>query len=127
MSRRDQAVILLAQGKSVTDVSDSVGVSRQTIYTWMDDEEMQRSIQLEKTRLIRSLSALMIKVTLQALYHLDKVTEGDPEVTMARDVQVRLQADRLVIQKVRDLMEMADLEDRVSRLEERDRYDTRHR
>ena len=122
MSRRDQAVILLAQGKSVTDVSDSVGVSRQTIYTWMDDEEMQKSIQVEKTRLIRSLSALMIKVTLQALYHLDKVTEGDPEVTMARDVQVRLQADRLVIQKVRDLMEMASLEERVSRLEERDRY-----
>ena len=122
MSRRDQAVILLAQGKTVTDVSDQVGVSRQTVYTWMDDQDLQRSIQAEKTRLIRSLSSLMIKVTLQALHHLDKVTEGDPEVTQARDIQVRLQADRLVLQKIRDLMEMASLEERVSRLEERDRY-----
>lgn len=124
-SRRDKAVILLAQGQSVTDVSDQIGVSRQTIYTWMDDPEMQKSIQSEKTRLIRTLSSLMIKVALQALSHLDEVTSGDPEVTMSRDVEVRLKADRLVIQKIRDLLELADHEDRITRLEERDRHDYR--
>jgi len=116
-SRRDEAVILLAHGRSITEVSDDVGVSRQTVYNWLSDEDYQRRIQDEKSRLIRSMSSLMASVCYKALLHIDKMTDGDTEVTMARDADVRLKADRLVLSKLRDLVELADHETRLTRLE----------
>jgi len=119
MSRRDKAVILLAQGKSVTDVSDQVGVSRQTIYTWLSDDDYKRQLQDEKMHLIRSLSSLMVSVCTNALRHLEKMTEGDQTVTLARDADVRLKADRLALSGLRDLIELADHEVRITTLEKR--------
>jgi len=116
-SRRDKAVILLAQGKSVTDVSDQIGVSRQTIYNWLSDPDYQRQVDDQKTYLVRSLSSLMISVCANALRHLEKFTSGDQTVTLARDADVRLKADRLAVSRLRDLIELADHEVRISRLE----------
>ena len=55
-SRRDKAVILLAQGTSITDVSDEIGVSRQAIYNWLSDEDYQRQVQDEKLLYMRVLA-----------------------------------------------------------------------
>lgn len=118
-SRRDKAVILLAHGRPITEVSDEVGVSRQTIYNWLSDEEYQSLVDAEKTRIARSLSSRMLTVCDKALMHLDRITEGDTEVTMARDADIRLKADRLVLSRLRDLYELVDHEVRITRLEKR--------
>ena len=116
-SRRDKAVILLAQGTSITDVSDEIGVSRQAIYNWLSDEDYQREIQDEKMLYMRLLSSRMASVCEQALQHLEKVTAGDQSVTLARDADIRLKADRLALTQLRDLYELADHEVRLTRLE----------
>jgi len=121
-SRRDKAVILLAQGQSVTEVSDEIGVSRQAIYNWLSDDDYQRQVQDEKMLYMRLLSSRIVRVCDQALRHLEKVTEGDTDVTLARDADIRLKADRLALTQLRDLYELADHEVRISRLEKRGRY-----
>ena len=116
-SRRGKAVSLLARGRPITEVSDQVGVSRQTIYNWLDDDNYKRQVMSEKARIVEALSSRMISVTDKALQHLEKVTSGDTEFTMARDADIRLKADRLVLQYLRDLYELADHEVRITRLE----------
>jgi transposase len=116
-SRRGKAVSLLARGRSITEVSDQVGVSRQTIYNWLDDDNYKRQVMSEKARIVEALSSRMISVTDKALQHLEKVTSGDTEFTMARDADIRLKADRLVLQYLRDLYELSDHEVRLTRLE----------
>lgn len=116
-SRRDKAVILIAQGRPITEVSDEIGVSRQTIYNWLSEDEYQRLVDAEKTRIVRSLSARMLSVCDKALKHLEDFYLSDAKVTMARDADIRLKADRLVLSRLRDLYELADHEVRISRLE----------
>jgi len=116
-SRRDKAVILIAQGRPITEVSDQVGVSRQTIYNWLSEDEYQRLVDAEKTRIVRSLSARMLSVCDKALKHLEDFYLSDAKVTMARDADIRLKADRLVLSRLRDLYELADHEVRITRLE----------
>jgi len=116
-SRRGKAVSLLARGRPITEVSDQVGVSRQTIYNWLDDDGYKMKVMSEKTRIVEALSSRMISVTDKALQHLEKIVSGDTDVTMARDADIRLKADRLVLQYLRDLYELSDHEVRITRLE----------
>jgi len=120
-TRRDKAVILLAQGRPITEVSDEIGVSRQAIYNWLSDDDYQMQLQEEKMLIVKALSSRMISVCDKALQHLEKVTSGDTEFTMARDADIRLKADRLALSSLRDLYELTDHEVRISALE-RGRY-----
>ena len=111
-SRRDKAVILLAHGKSVTEVSDEIGVTRQTIYNWLSEDDYKRQVQDKRSLLIESISSRMASVCDNALRHLEKVTSDDD-----LDDEIRLKADRLVLSRLRDLYELADHEARLTRLE----------
>jgi hypothetical protein len=124
-SRRKKASLMLAHGQSVTDVSDAVGVSRQTIYTWMDDPSYQKMIDHERSVILARISGRLISVCEQALQHLDAVTAGDEDVTMARDVSVRLRGDSIALNRLASLLELADLDRRISRLEKM--KDDRHK
>jgi DNA-binding XRE family transcriptional regulator len=110
---------MLAHGQSVTDVSDAVGVSRQTIYTWLDDPSYQKMVDDEKSVILARMTGRLLSVCDQALQHLDAVTADEDETTSNR-----LRADSIALGRLASLLELADLDRRISRLEKSqdDRY-----
>jgi hypothetical protein len=118
-SRRKKAIVMLAHGQSVTEVSDAVGVSRQTIYTWLADEDIQMAIHEEKTRMLTSLTGRLTAVCEKASEHMMHITSGDEDYTLARDVTVRLRADSIALSRLPTLIELADFDKRLTRLEKK--------
>lgn len=114
-SRKLLAVDLLASGYPVSEVADAVHVSRQTVYNWMSDPEYTRQITDKRSEVMQSISARLISISSDAVDFLGHCVRGDFTDPHA---SIRLRASALALGRLREIVDLADIEDRIRRLEE---------
>ena len=59
-AKHNQAVVLLASGKRITDVAEMVSVERRTIYNWLDDPAFSEALQKRQSVFIGRLNTRLI-------------------------------------------------------------------
>lgn len=93
--RKRQAILLLAENsQKKADIAELVGVSRKTIYNWLDDEEFVAELHLVTQR-IQSFGENSIKL------NLEKYIQNIHELARTADSEkVRLEANQYLVDRV---------------------------
>lgn len=116
--RQRRAIASLVTDGAVTSAAKAAGVSRDTIYRWLQDEHFRRELHTEELRVIEKFSHALASVTEQATMAIREALDDD-------NAWVRLRAASMVadgILRARETLELEqgvlDLEQRVKTLEE---------
>lgn len=106
--------VLIATG-NVSQAADAAGVSRQTIYTWkQDDTNFNSALNQASMAITEEASQRLMNLAEKALIVLEK-TLDDPNTP----AYGRIRAADLILSKVLQLRESFLLENKVSELEKR--------
>jgi transposase-like protein len=92
--RRLKICELLAEGKTMTSIAESVGVSRNTIYEWKKEDEVKARLAELEQDFISSTKRAVIGYGPQAVAQLKRLAEG------AESEKVRLDATKTLLDKV---------------------------
>jgi hypothetical protein len=113
MSQTKKALALevLSSGLSVEKASEMAHVSRQCIYNWLSQESFKAELRKRQRILFQSLSKRLMSITEKALQVLD-------DCLSSRTEAVRLRASGIALSSLKNVMELADFEERLSELEE---------
>lgn len=114
MTKRSEAIELLAHGQKVTDVCKSLSVSRSCVYKWMGSNDFIDEVTVKRSEYLSSLSNRLVAVSSDAVDYLGGIIRGDKH---DRDAGLRVRACGIVLSKVMDLVQLIDLDRRISELE----------
>lgn len=87
--KQEQAISLLIQGKSITDISKDLNVVRSTIYEWLNNDfEFVAQLNKERNAIIDNTRDNMQRLLFKSYKLLNKkldveLTKDDPDVTVA--------------------------------------------
>ena len=110
-TRKALALEVLSSGLSVEKASEVAHVSRQCIYNWMTQESFKRKLRERQSVLFQSLSKRLAGMTVKALQVLE-------DCLSSRSEAIRLRASGIALSSLKNVMELADFEERLTRLEE---------
>ena len=113
MSQTKKALALevLSYGQSVEKASEVSQVSRQTVYNWLSQESFKNELRERQSVLFQSLSKRLIGITVKALQVLE-------DCLNSRNESIRLRASGIALSGLKNVMELSDFEERLTRLEE---------
>lgn len=109
--RQTRALQSLISGATVMDAAAEAGVSRQTLYKWLDSSNFQQALSEAQSRALNSLAGALIALGDKAIKVLDETMER-----FGQD-SVRVRAADIVINRLLQFRELTDLEARISALE----------
>lgn len=116
MSKRLEAIELLAHGQKVTDVSKAIEVSRACIYKWMRSQDFIDEVTVKRSEYLGYIANRLVSVSNEAVDYLGGVIRGDK--VKDKDAGLRVRACAIVLDKVMSLVELIDLDRRISVLEQ---------
>lgn len=58
--RKEKAITLILSGEAITDVAKLVGVCRQAIYNWLDDDEFKAELDRRRQEIVKQGNALIL-------------------------------------------------------------------
>jgi hypothetical protein len=114
-AKQKRVAELLAAGFTRAEAAKRAGVGERTVYVWLHDESFQRYIRAEQRRLRGELVSCLRRSIHKAIAVLEAALDG------ADDERKLLAARALLSAGARflALVEMAELSDRVEKLEQR--------
>ena len=111
-STPEEIVSALLSSKSRTEAAEKLGVSRRTLYTWTHSAEVAQLYEKKKADLLQAAADIFVQNLARAVEALADIVGSEPR---AGD---RIQAARALLAFGLDYIELAELERRVSALEE---------
>ncbi len=108
----EEIVAALLSSKSRTEAAEKLGVSRRTLYSWEHDASVAGLYEKKKAALLQAAADLFAQNIEPAVSALVDIIAAEPR---AGD---RIQAARALLAFGLDYIELAELERRVSALEE---------
>jgi len=114
MSQTKKALALevLSSGLSIEKASEVAHCSRQCIYNWMTQESFKNELRQRQSSLFQSLSKRLVGITAKALQVLD-------DCLSSRNENIRLRSSGIALSSLKNVMELADFEERLTVLEEK--------
>lgn len=94
----------------VSKASQACGVSRASIYRWLQDDDFSRALKDASGEQVEQVSRRLTSLVIKAVDVLDEMMSSDSEQ------QRRLAADSVISHALR-LREMVEIEERITRLE----------
>lgn len=110
--RQKIAVQSLAAGQSVTQTAVSTGVSRESVYRWLDNPTFTRAIDEAQDDAIATISRRLTVLGVDALNVLRDVL-ADPHTPAG----AKIRAADIVLAKLLTVREIVDIERRLTALE----------
>lgn len=113
--RRQEEIFLVAllEGRTIAEAAKQAGISETTAYRWLRDPDFQQRYKAAKEELVQRVLDRLIALGEAAANTLrDILTSGEGEGN-------RLQAARLVLNTLLEGVAYQQLEERLTRLEER--------
>ncbi|MBT7072518.1 MAG: hypothetical protein HN975_16695 [Anaerolineae bacterium] len=110
--RQRKALEALTQAGTVTAAAEAAGVARKTVYAWLLLPEFDRELNRATAAALGELSRRLVGMSGQAADTIQDVM-NDPDASPA----VRLRAADTGLNRLLQLRQLVDLEERVSRLE----------
>ena len=110
--RQNKAIEALTQTGQVTQAAEAAGVSRKTVYQWLHQEQFSRALDKATTEALAELSRQLVALGSLAVDTL-RGAMSDAEATQS----ARVRAADILINRLLQLRQLVDLEERVSRLE----------
>jgi len=109
-TKKEKAIEALGHGLSITDASAKSGVTRKTVYRWLDDEGFKNSVLERQNQVLERVSRRLSALSLQSLEVLSELMESENE-------NIRLKASSAVLSRFTEILEMLRLEKRIEVLE----------
>jgi hypothetical protein len=110
--RQNKAIEALTQTGQVTQAAAAAGVARKTVYQWLRQDVFIQALDLATSEALAELSRQLVALGSLAADTLRGAME-DTEATPA----ARVRAADITINRLLQLRQLVDLEERVSRLE----------
>ena len=110
--RQKKAIEALTKTGQVTQAAEAAGVARKTVYQWLHQEAFSRALDAATTEALAELSRQLVALGSLAVDTLRGVMT-DTEATQS----ARVRAADILINRLLQLRQLVDLEERVSRLE----------
>jgi len=106
-----RAITALLSAKTVTDAATTAKISRKTLYLWMKEPAFAAALKEAESEMLDQAVRRLASMLTTALDELDSLLKtGAKETT-------RLRAVALVLERYFSIKELADLEERLNRLE----------
>ncbi len=113
MHKREAVALALLEAPTVTEASRRTGVSERTIYVWLKEPEFQEVFREVKKRFISLTLSRLEGITGEAIETLREIMlTGEGE-------SPRVSASKTILETVLKLYEYEQLEERITKLEER--------
>lgn len=109
-----KAIETLLTSGSATEAAENAGVSRNTLYRWMQEPDFQAALAEAEAAALDSLSTRLVGLADQAAGALDDVFNNDKA-----GIGHRLRAADIVLSNLLRLRELVTIEARLSELEKR--------
>ena len=109
-TRKSRAVEALGFGLSIADTSEKAGVSRKTIYRWLELEDFKNDVLERQQHTLERVSKRLSGLALQGLETLSELMQSENE-------NVRLRASSSVLSRFTEILELLSLEKRLEVLE----------
>jgi len=109
-TKKEKAIEALGHGFSITDASEKVGVTRKTIYRWLDDDEFKQAVLERQNYVLERVSRRLSSLSLQSLETLS-------ELMTSKNENIRLKASSSVLSRFTEILELLRLEKRLEVLE----------
>jgi transposase-like protein len=106
---------LLAAGYTRQEAANRAGVSERSVYRWLDDAAFQRRIRAEQNRLRGELVSALRRSLSKSIRALEAALDSEDEDRKLLAARALLSAGARFLA----LVEMAELSDRVEKLEQR--------
>ncbi len=112
--KRDDALVLgLARGLTVRQAAEEAGFGERTAHRRLDDPGFRRRVSAVRGQLMERAGGRLIDASTKAVDVLRKLLDSDADTT-------RLAAARTILQQTVALRTAAELEHRITRLEQRE-------
>jgi transposase len=112
MTRKELAIIGLGSGLTVADAAEMASVSRNTIYRWLEDPDFENAVEDYKNEALTGIARKMVSLTVRVLEVLEEILESGNE-------NMRLRAAAALLGRFTQVVELTDLERRLTILEKR--------
>jgi len=109
-TRKSKAIEALGFGLSVADASDKAGVTRKTVYRWLELEDFESSVLERQKCTLERVSKRLSALALQGLETLSELMQSENET-------IRLRASSAVLSRFTEILELLRLEKRLEVLE----------
>lgn len=109
-----KAIEALTACADVSKAAEVSGVSRDTLYRWMRSETFKEALNLSLRQAVNRISRQLITLGERSVETLQKAMSS-PDVP----ITVSIRAADIVLSRLLQIYEMAELEDRVSEIERR--------
>ena len=116
-SKRDQAALLLASGRSTAQTAAGVEVSRRTILRWLKDVDVAARVLGLRRELFKRSGGMLARCTTHAACRLGRLLESDDE-------RVALSAARSVLGLGQTIQDAVEFEQRLATIEQQLRSTT---
>ena len=111
--KQNRAILALLAGDSVSAAAKRVGISRATLYRWMQDNDFQREHYKARRNSFSAAVGRLQRMADKSLKHLEKVIRNDKTPAHSR-----VSAIRLNLEYAWRGLELEDMDIRVGALEE---------
>lgn len=116
--RKQRAISSLLEFGSVSRAADECGVSRQSLYRWLHQDEFAAALRTASGEMVEQASRRLTHLMFKAVDLLERIVDDSASSTRERS-----RAAELIIVHGAKLHEMADIEERISALERRVKHD----
>jgi len=113
-ANQKKALAALLSEPTVKSAAERCGLSERTVYYYLADETFGAELRARQDAILSSVTASLVGLSGEAVRVLREVL-SDPKATAS----VKVRASLGLLQNTRATVELADLVDRVSRLEEK--------
>ncbi len=111
--RKERAIESLISNGTVSNAANYAGISRETLYRWMKEDEFKKALDDATKEAISSLSCSLVGLGDKALACLDiALTSKDTPIS------TKVRAADIVLGRMLELRQFFSLEDRLSKLEQ---------
>jgi phage terminase small subunit len=114
-AKQKRVAELLAAGFTRAEAAKRAGVGERTVYVWLNSEAFRAHIRAEQSRLRGELLSVLRRSVMKAVQVLEAALDSDDEDRKLLAARALLSAGARFLA----LVEMAELSDRVEKLEQR--------
>ena len=109
-SKQLRAIPILIASDTVEEAAQEIGVSRTTLYSWLEKEEFDQAVKVARRKLLDKSLNKLTNVSMKAVNNLEKLLDAESEA-------VRRAAANDVLNHSLKYRELSEIEERLESVE----------